>query len=301
MALSFSIKNATTTTYRTFIEALRAQLTAGGSTSHGIPVLRRRQDVTDDQRFVLVNLTNYDSYTITVAIDVVNAYVVGYCAGTRSYFLRDPATHPPPLHRLFPGTTRTTLPFAGDYLGLGRAAQEALQQNTNRNRAAGSRIHENIPMRERIPLGPGELDNAISQLRYAESASSQAAAFIVIIQIVSEAARFRYIQGQVRDRIRDGTSAVPDPAMLSLENSWSNLSEQIQMVPANQLLFINNGCVQIRKADNSIVLVKSVDSDAVRSVAFLLYCGGNPPAPNSESARTSKVTVQKPTLAKKKK
>ncbi|BBG94372.1 hypothetical protein Prudu_002634 [Prunus dulcis] len=96
MALVFSTRNATPQTYRTFIDALRLRLTAGRPKSYGIPVLPRKEDVQNAQRFLLVDLTNSENNTITVAIDVVNAYVVGYAAGGRSYFLAENAPNDRP-------------------------------------------------------------------------------------------------------------------------------------------------------------------------------------------------------------
>ncbi|RXH95571.1 hypothetical protein DVH24_008071 [Malus domestica] len=88
-----------------------------------------------------------------------------------------------------PQSTRTVLPFTGDYPALRAYARCTAQPNASGARNPGSRIHENIPMFEQIPLGRNELDNAITKLHYAASHSDQAAAFIVIIQMVSEAAR----------------------------------------------------------------------------------------------------------------
>ncbi|KAM1024969.1 hypothetical protein TB2_037578 [Malus domestica] len=179
------------------IITLRARLTAGQPTSHGIPVLPRIKDVPDAQRFLYVDLTNYNGDTINVAIDVVNVYVMGYRSGNKSYILASNAKKPAPTHILFPTapaaaqSTRTMLPFTGDYPALGAYARRTAQPSASGARNPGSRIHEDIPMLEQIPLGRNELDNAINKLHYAASHSDQAVAFIVIIQIVSEAARFR--------------------------------------------------------------------------------------------------------------
>ncbi|KAM1146224.1 hypothetical protein COP2_039266 [Malus domestica] len=278
MALALSLLNATPKTYTAFIEALRARLTAGRPTSHGIPVLPRREDVPDAQRFLYVDLTNYNGDTIRVAIDVVNVYVVGYRSGNKSYILANNAENPAPTHILFPTapgaaqSTRTMLPFTGDYPALGAYARRTAQPSASGARNPGSRIHEDIPMLEQIPLGRNELDNAISKLHYAASHSDQAAAFIVIIQMVSEAARFRYIESQVGTRMGiDNPPYIPDPAMRSLETNWSALSEQIQKVPANGKRF--NRTIQLTTVNNRPFVVDSVEADMVqrRGIAMLLY------------------------------
>ncbi|PQQ17058.1 abrin-d-like [Prunus yedoensis var. nudiflora] len=79
MALVFSTSNATPQTYRTFIDALRLRLTAGRPTSHGIPVLPRNEDVQNAQRFLLVDLTNSENNTITVAIGCGERLRGGLC------------------------------------------------------------------------------------------------------------------------------------------------------------------------------------------------------------------------------
>ncbi|KAL6294909.1 hypothetical protein ACE6H2_003051 [Prunus campanulata] len=275
MALSFSTKNTTPQKYRDFIESLRQRLTAGRSKSHGIPVLPRREDVPDAQRFLLVDLTNSGNNTIRLAIDVVNAYVVGYAAGGRSYFLKENAReNPPPIHTLFRDTTRMPpLDFDGSYTGLSRAAQEAVQRNIARDRArnpAVAGLHPNTPILERIPLGRNELDDAINLLRLAPSQSDQAVGFIVVIQMICEAARFRFIEGLLRNSMKDVYDPIiPGLAIRSLETHWSDLSEEIQRVPSNQTQF--QKAVVLHNIRNERVEVRSVDSDVVRGVAMLLY------------------------------
>ncbi|XP_068305105.1 ribosome-inactivating protein bryodin II-like [Pyrus communis] len=281
MALALSLLYVTPEKYSAFIEALRARLTDGRPTSHGIPVLPRREDVPDDQRFLFVDLTNYNGDTISVAIDVVNVYVAGYCSGNKSYILKDNAENRARTQILFPtapSATQSTpiqLPFTGDYGELGGYARRIAQPSAARY--PGSHSHERIPTLELIPLGRNELDNAITMLHYAASrsdqaSSDQAAAFIVIIQMVSEAARFRYIENQVRTRMDENYCPyIPDPAMRSLENNWSALSEQIQNVPANGSRF--NRPIQLTNIRNSPHVVDSVEADIVqrRGIAILLY------------------------------
>ncbi|CAL8994066.1 unnamed protein product [Prunus brigantina] len=276
MILSFSTKNATPETYRDFIQALRDQLTAGRPTSHGIPVLPRREDVPDAQRFLLVDLTNSQGNTIRLAIDVVNAYVVGYAADGRAYLLQENARdNRPPIHTLFrDATTRIDLGFDGSYTGLSRVAREAVERNTPRNRArnrAGASAHDNTPVLEQIPMGRNELDTAISLLRSASSPTNQALGFIVIIQMLSEAARFRAIEGLVRTRMRE----TYDPlmrgiAMESLETHWSDLSEQIQRAQQRNETGFDRTIV-LHNVGNERREVNSVDSPFVRGVAMLLF------------------------------
>ncbi|KAL6294914.1 hypothetical protein ACE6H2_003056 [Prunus campanulata] len=270
MALVFSTRNATPQTYRTFIDALRLRLTAGRPASHGIPVLPRKEDVPNAQRFLLVDLTNSENNTITVAIDVVNAYVVGYAAGGRSYFLAENAPDDrPPIHVLFPGTTRVpTLRFNGTYSGLAKGAEEVV-----RRRRAGNRdphIDEKTPVLVQIPLGRNQLDEAIGLLRAAVSQPEQALGFVVIIQMLSEAARFRQIEGLVRTTMKEEYDPLKRGLSLeSLETNWSDLSEAIQRVPANQTRFERG--ITVFNISNARVEINSVESPFVQGVAMLLY------------------------------
>ncbi|PQQ17061.1 ribosome-inactivating protein bryodin II-like [Prunus yedoensis var. nudiflora] len=275
----FFTLNSTPETYKILIQYLRLRLTAGRPTAHGIPVLPRREDVPDERRFILIDLTNYAGDTITVAIDVVTAYVVGYAAGGRSYFLQENAReNPPPIHVLFRNTIRMpTLSFDGTYHGLSAAAHDAVVQYEPRhgrghsNPPAGANIHENTRMIDRIPLGRDELSNAISLLCSPVRDSYQAVGFIVIIQMLSEAARFRSIEFLLAPTMQEGEAPItPPPAMRSLESNWSRLSEEIQRAQhRNERRF--NRTVVLCNMSNEHREVNSVDAPLVRGIAMLLY------------------------------
>ena len=209
-----------------------------------LPVLP--QSVQDPQeRFILVDLTDYSENTVSVAIDVVNVYVVAYRVGDRSYFLRD---IPPEATTtlLFPGTKGNSLAYSGSYIDLQRAG--------NRRR-------------EEIYLGISELSTAVSDLWNDRSVP---VALIVIIQMVSEAARFGYIERQVVRSIPDDIPDhfYPDALMLSMENNWSALSQQIQR--ANNLMFNTN--ITLRDPDyNSLIIGTVQNSIFTCFVALLLY------------------------------
>ncbi|XP_021815229.1 ribosome-inactivating protein bryodin II-like [Prunus avium] len=269
--------NSTPKTYKILIQYLRLRLTAGRPTAHGIPVLPRREDVPDERRFILIDLTNYAGDTITVAIDVVTAYVVGYAAGGRSYFLRENAReNPPPIHVLFRNTIRMpTLGFDGTYHGLSAVAHDAVVQNEPRHGRGHNNppanIHDNTLMIDRIPLGRDQLSNAISLLCFPARDSYQAVGFIVIIQMLSEAARFRSIEFLLAPTMQEGEAPItPPPAMRSLESNWSRLSEEIQRAQHRNVRRFNRTVV-LCNMSNEHREVNSVDAPLVQGIAILLY------------------------------
>ncbi|KAI7999634.1 hypothetical protein LOK49_LG09G01845 [Camellia lanceoleosa] len=243
----FTTENATKESYTQFMEALRDQL-GSGYEAHTIPVLRDVSTVDTSQRFLLVELSNWGEATITLAVDVQNAYVVAYQAGDQSYFFRDAPEVA--FSNLFSDTQQSTFNFNGSYVDLeGRSRQD----------------------REDIDLGILALELAISSLRRSSSAaeSTIARSLIVCIQMVSEAARFRYIEQRVRQSI---TSAGyehfrPDAGMLSLENKWGTLSYAIQ--ESNQGVFSRP--VQLQRPDYTFFNVDSATLSIVRNLALMLF------------------------------
>ncbi|XP_027352168.1 abrin-a-like [Abrus precatorius] len=241
--IKFTTEGATSKSYKQFIDALRERLTGG--LIHDIPVLRDPTTVEERHRYITVELSNSDTESIEVGIDVTNAYVVAYRAGTQSYFLHDaPASA---SDYLFTDTDHYSLPFNGTYGDLVRWA------------------HQN---RTQIPLGLRALTHAISFLRSGgDDNEEKARTLIVIIQMVSEAARFRYISNRVRVSIRTGTAFQPDPAMLSLENRWDRLSGAVQQ--ATQDTFPNE--VTLTNIHNEPVIVNSLSHPTVAVLALILF------------------------------
>nr|BAG12408.1 karasurin-H precursor [Trichosanthes kirilowii var. japonica] len=241
--VNFSLLGSTSATYKQFIQNLRAALTVGSPTVENIPVLKGT--AAGLARFLLVHLTNYNGESITVAVDVVNVYVVAYRAGNNAYFLNDASAEANNV--LFKGINHVRLPYGGNYDGLETAA---------------GRIS-----REKIYLGFSEISSAIGSMFHYNAGTSVPKAFIVIIQTVSEAARFKYIQQRVSENVQ--TKFLPDPAFLSLENAWGGLSEQIQIAQYRGGEFARP--IELRTVSNTPTFVTNVNSPVVKGVALLLY------------------------------
>ncbi|CAL5330601.1 unnamed protein product [Camellia sinensis] len=200
-SVSFDVADITEATYGEFIGALRKNVTWGNRTVRGVPVLNPKSEVPVGNRFVLVDLINGD--TVTLAIDVVNLYVVAFSgANNKSFFFND--TTALQYDNLFVGTNQIKLGFNGTYPCL---------EN-----------QRGVSKREKLPLGPTPLADAITRLWYGGSVAEP---LLVVIQMVSEAARFKYIEEQVRKSITDRNTFTPKGLIVSMENKWSAMSKQV--------------------------------------------------------------------------
>ncbi|GKE77668.1 ribosome-inactivating protein [Tanacetum coccineum] len=84
--------------------------------------------------------------------------------------------------------------------------------------------------RQETELGHGALNNDITNLFNERSTSnSKKRALLVIIQMVAEAVRIRYTEHLIRQNmLEENPNFIPDPRAISMENRWSDPSEQIQ-------------------------------------------------------------------------
>nr|GFA88811.1 ribosome-inactivating protein [Tanacetum cinerariifolium]GFA89110.1 ribosome-inactivating protein [Tanacetum cinerariifolium] len=84
--------------------------------------------------------------------------------------------------------------------------------------------------REATKLGHGALNDARRNLFTEQSAfNSKKRALLVIVQMVSEEVRIKYIEHLIqRNMLRENLNFIPDPMAISMEKKWSGLSEQVQ-------------------------------------------------------------------------
>nr|WKY18136.1 ricin A/panitumumab scFv [synthetic construct] len=256
--INFTTAGATVQSYTNFIRAVRGRLTTGADVRHEIPVLPNRVGLPINQRFILVELSNHAELSVTLALDVTNAYVVGYRAGNSAYFFHpDNQEDAEAITHLFTDVqNRYTFAFGGNY--------DRLEQ------LAGN-------LRENIELGNGPLEEAISALYYYSTGGTQlptlARSFIICIQMISEAARFQYIEGEMRTRIRYNRRSAPDPSVITLENSWGRLSTAIQ--ESNQGAFASP--IQLQRRNGSKFSVYDV-SILIPIIALMVYRCAPPPS-----------------------
>ncbi|THG01784.1 ribosome-inactivating protein PMRIPm-like [Camellia sinensis] len=229
-SISFNVEGATFEKYRDFIEELREIVSRGTRTVNGLPVLNLASEVLDENRFVLASLINGIGYTVTLAIDVVNLYLVAFSgANNKSYFFDDVTALQ--LDNLFVSTSQTRLAFNGSYISL-----------------------ENQPgarKRDQLPLGPTPLSDAITRLWFGGSVGEP---LIVVIQMVSEAARFKYIEEQVRKSITAGNTFTPKGLIVTMENEWGSMSKEVLLSPDGER-FTNS--VQLKDDNYQILTINN--------------------------------------------
>ncbi|KAL1805946.1 hypothetical protein ACET3Z_029014 [Daucus carota] len=193
--MPFYTRGANQTTYADFIHNLRDEM-GSQSTIYGIPQLQDAASLANEDRYVEVTLYSSTGTSITVAIDKVNVYVIGYRNGYDAYFF--PGQDVPETSNVFVGATRCLLPFNSSYSALEKSA------GTTR----GS-----------TKLGIGELDKAIQALYDKKEDSALACSMLIVIQMISDAVRSRYVEKLILQHIsNDNTTAVPTPHSVTCQN-----------------------------------------------------------------------------------
>ncbi|KAL2898898.1 Abrin-a, partial [Bienertia sinuspersici] len=239
--IKFSTEKATKASYMRFIKDLYNALTNNADRTGDIPILPPPLQPNNPQQYVHVELSNGRS-RVTLAIDISNVYVMGVQAGEVAYFFSDvsSAIH----HTIFPESTQQErLSFTSQYGSMEGAARSG---------------------RKQIPLGIGVLGNQIDGVHTGET-SKIARALIVMIQMVSEAVRFRNIEQKVVATIHGEShygEFYPDSLMIEYENSWDPLSTAVQSavdgIFSRAVQLVYDGQVQIVETVRQILFILSI-------------------------------------------
>nr|4HR6_B Chain B, LECTIN [Trichosanthes anguina] len=199
-------------------------------------------------RFYLLTLTSNKDESITLAIDVEDMVAVAYQpAGSHEsyFFLNAPQLA---FHTLFTDTHQNVLNFDNTFKSLENAAGTT---------------------RQTIVLGVDPLDFAISNLFNADP-KLLPLSFLVIIQMVLEASKFRFIEQSVAYSFKNEKTFIPDLAIVSLEDNWSEISLQIQASTSLQGLF--GSVVELYNSNNELIEVDSIYYPIIlANVALQLY------------------------------
>nr|GEX52799.1 preproricin [Tanacetum cinerariifolium] len=159
-------------------------------------------------------------------------------------------------------TLRLTLYYLDDI-----PREELLQAfpstNYTHSRLGFSGNYSSLPDRDRIELGYGALNYAIINVYYGRS---QPSALLVIIQMVAEAVRIRYIGHLILRNMYANLNFIPDSRAISLENKWSDLSQQIQWSGESRVFRRE---IQVQSALNAVVPIRNVE-DSMSLAALAL-------------------------------
>ncbi|KAF2321671.1 hypothetical protein P3X46_009895 [Hevea brasiliensis] len=254
---SFSTKDATATSYSTFLSDLRGKL--GSGNSNGIPVLPAT--VAQDKQYLLVELTNSQNYKVTVALNLINIYVVAYKAGSKAFFFSDAPDKATDYLFKDKDTNQIKLKFTGSYVDLQKNGADRLKTN----------------------LGVLALDDSIFTLnKYDNTQPTKIAGpLVVTIQMVAEAARFTYIERKVLSNFAQRFLPLED--VTSRENKWKSLSTGIQKADKNGNFPTP---VQLKNSDGSANVVSTV-KQAKPDMGILLYVANKNSKPSLEQTQSS--------------
>ncbi|XP_057964295.1 ricin-like [Malania oleifera] len=245
--------------YRQFVQSIRDRVANPQDRRHGIPVLFDPNNVSDNQRFLLVELSNNAEDVVTLAIDVTNMYVVAYRVRGESYFFQD-APHVA-FSNLFTDTNQYTLTYGGNYADLlGVAGLSDL---------------------DRLDPGLGiqQLDSAIDLLFHRSGTHGDRAkvarSLIICILMISEAVRFRYVENEVARTISShgyGT-VVPNGAVVRLVRRWDRLSSAIQHSEEDGSF----PPIQLQRSNYVPFTVSNVMPELVATIGIMLFICEKPP------------------------
>nr|XP_018902288.1 PREDICTED: ribosome-inactivating protein luffaculin 1-like [Bemisia tabaci] len=162
-----------------------------------------------DERFVRVKFDFGHNKVVTFAVDASNLYIVGFAVNHEKAYL---FTAESPDDKL-----------PTDFFGRGIKSTKDMGPGNydDMEKASGARTG--------VQLGLESLNTAIYQLAgKPDDLRVRANSLLVVIQMVSEAARFGYVE----HRVNNWVSSYPDLKTINLENKWGTISEQIQKADA---------------------------------------------------------------------
>lgn len=201
--------------YSKFIGDLRNILKDPKRSYFGIPMIRLYPRL----QYMYVELEAAAGYAITLAIRMDDLYVVGYAyrykgRELRARFLQLETTEIQAEvdKKLFPDATNKDkdIGYEGNY--------DKLQATAKTNRQS-------------LDLGNQALETYIEEITYKdynkvdEFKRTEARLLLVVIQMVSEAIRFKYIEDKIKENFSKGYA--PDPRALDLEKNWEKLTKVI--------------------------------------------------------------------------
>lgn len=264
----FDLDSSDGASYSKFIGDLRARLKDPNRSYFGVPMIRQY----DRLQYMYVGLESAQGNSITLAIRMNDLYVDGYSykyrGQLRARFLKlETTTIQQQVEKnLFTDATNNDkdIGYDGSYAQL-QAKAELDRMN--------------------LKLGSQNLETYINEITYKdytkpkEFIKTEARLLLIVIQMVPEAIRFKYIENKIKVNFFAGYA--PDLRAIDLENNWGKLSKAITaanpqtgIIPKNEL---DN--LKLRNADGSMQNIQNV-SDIKEDMGLLKYI-----APSSSTWR----------------
>lgn len=211
--VTFELTNGVTG-YSSFLTRLRNQVEAP---TRACTLQSTRNPPLTGAEYVLVDLKISNTQWVTLGIDAKDLYVwayqdnVKYNGKYRANFLSDAPQAA--KDRLFPGSTKRTTRFGGNYNSLEPAAGTT---------------------RKNLVLGIQNLDGAIRNVYNKQESelnkgTNEARFFLIAIQMVPEAARFKFMEQAI---VRGDNSDSFKKKMVAFQNDWDPISQAIHKAEA---------------------------------------------------------------------
>lgn len=203
-ALSFDLEKATKASYSTFLTTLRNQAKDPRLVYYKIPMLPAP---VKPPNYFLIELIAAQGKTITLALAKDDLYVCAYLdqyqGKYRAHFFPDAPSNAKTVLFKEAKDLRPQIKYESNY--------DSLESKAGPKRNVG--------------LGITKLKSSIEDDVYGKelNVALEAKFLLIAIQMVSEAARFKYIENQVLANFPNGFT--PDYKILSLENKWSKISK----------------------------------------------------------------------------
>nr|P23339.1 RecName: Full=Antiviral protein S; AltName: Full=PAP-S; AltName: Full=Ribosome-inactivating protein; AltName: Full=rRNA N-glycosidase [Phytolacca americana]1GIK_A Chain A, ANTIVIRAL PROTEIN S [Phytolacca americana]1J1Q_A Chain A, Antiviral protein S [Phytolacca americana]1J1R_A Chain A, Antiviral Protein S [Phytolacca americana]1J1S_A Chain A, Antiviral Protein S [Phytolacca americana] len=253
--ITFDAGNATINKYATFMESLRNEAKDPSLKCYGIPMLPNTNSTI---KYLLVKLQGASLKTITLMLRRNNLYVMGYS---------DPYDNKCRYH-IFNDIKGTEYSDVENTLCPSSNPRVAKPINYNGlyptlEKKAG------VTSRNEVQLGIQILSSDIGKISGQGSFTEKIEAkfLLVAIQMVSEAARFKYIENQVKTNFNRDFS--PNDKVLDLEENWGKISTAIHNS--------KNGALpkplELKNADGTKWIVLRVD-EIKPDVGLLNYVNG---------------------------
>uniref|UniRef100_A0A7C9D3L1 rRNA N-glycosylase n=1 Tax=Opuntia streptacantha TaxID=393608 RepID=A0A7C9D3L1_OPUST len=244
--------------YANFIGYIRGEVK--GTTCFGIPMIRQPPT----SPYLLVKLQSSGSNTIGLVLDKRDLYVLGYSdtfnGRPRAFYFKGTPTN------AVPGAQVSSLWYTGSYQEL-QANAKITRQRLGLSKAIVNRLITNIN-------GKAITSDALKK--------AQAQFLLIVVQMVAEAARFKYIETVIKDHYTQ-SFLEPNDKVLTIVKEWDKITTAIVNAKANgmfqsplTLTGPNGSPYTVTKVDdvrNDMGILKYVAKPCAKTLSFEIFTG----------------------------